>query len=141
MVPAPGSSFVRKAGWRLGLPYLLHSSGLVCFLLFTFALVLAFCSVEHALEFRFVASSLANVFVSLSYVCLHTLVWICVWAYLILHVFTLWHSSGLRFVLLSFNQFLRLYSILFATVWICLALPLFLNKCVAFFPHMMIFLI
>ena len=75
LVPAPGSPFARKAGWRLGLPYLLSLSGLVCLLLFTFVLVLAFCSVEHAFEFRFVASSLAVVFVSaLNCVCLHTFV-------------------------------------------------------------------
>ena len=44
-------------------------------LLFTFVLVLAFCSVEGAFEFCFAASSLAIVFVSaLNCVCLHTLV-------------------------------------------------------------------
>ena len=43
------------------------------FPLFTFVLVLVLCSVEHALEFRFVASSLAIVFVSLNCVCLPTL--------------------------------------------------------------------
>ena len=83
LVPAPRSPFARKAGLRLGLLFLLRLSGLVCLLLFIFVLVLAFCSVEHALDFRFVASSLALVFISLSCVCLHTLVWIHVRAYLI----------------------------------------------------------
>ena len=49
-------------------------SSLVCLLLFTFVLILALCSIEHAFEFRFVASSLAIVFVfALNCVCLHTL--------------------------------------------------------------------
>ena len=40
-----------------------------------FILVLAFCSAQHAFEFRFLASSLAIVFVSsLNCVCLHTVV-------------------------------------------------------------------
>ena len=70
--PPPGSPYSCMAGWSLGLPYLVSLSGLVCLLLFTFVLVLTFCSVKHAFEFRFIASSLAIVFVSaLNCACLH----------------------------------------------------------------------
>ena len=73
--PDVGLHSLVKPGGGLGwLSYLLSLSGLVCLLLFIFVLVLAFCSVEYALQLRFVASLLAVVFVSLNCVCLYTLV-------------------------------------------------------------------
>ena len=73
LVPASGSPFACMAAGRLGLPYVFRLSRLVCLLLFTFVLVLTFCSVEHAFQFDFIASSLAIVFIpALNCVCLHT---------------------------------------------------------------------
>ena len=67
--PHPGLHLARMTEWRLGLPCLLRLSGLV----FTFVLVLTFCSVQHTFVFHFIASSLTIVFVS-ALNCLHTLV-------------------------------------------------------------------
>ena len=126
MILAPESPFAGKARWRLGLPYLLSLSRLVCLLLFTLFLVLTFHSAEHAFEFCFVASSLAIVFVSaLNYVCLHTFVQITVWG-----CFTLAYFRTLAFgwpsfcfitfsTLLVFCECMVYYFRLSGFVWVC----------------------
>ena len=134
MVPTPGSPFACKAGWRLGLPYLLRLSGLVCLLLFTFVLVLAFCSVEHALEFHFVASSLELVFISLSCFCLRTLLGFHVRAYLILaispfgiHLAFVWFYWVFR--ICTFWTFCMAYYPRFSGFYLSLCKFFFLNVC------------
>ena len=110
MVPAPGSPFARKAGWRLGLPYLLSLSGLLCLLLFTFVLILALCSVEHAFQFCFVASSLASFCFCIK---------LCLFAYFSLNycvglfMLTYFHTLAFGWPLFCFTKFLWMYDILF----------------------------